>query len=408
MDMAIEPSGSFLVTETQTVNFSGGTSRFGYTEIPLTRLNSITDVTSRRTRESQGAKHVSDLRTLINAIPTFVAYVTADLHFVAVNAPYSSRFGLTPDACVGRRVVDVVGVEPFNRMLPYMQRALAGETVEVELDVNYEHGRRYVAFQFVPHLDERGRVIGFIGSGLDVTDRRLLEESLREADRQKDQMIGLISHEIRNCLTPLQSGVGLWRAEVAEAVQARARGIMQRQIEQLTRLTNDLIDLARIRQSTLTLTTARYDIRQAVADAVDAAMPLIAARHHEITVNLDDGPLPVIGDRQRLLQVFTNLVSNAKRYTPEGGHIRVDAARRGGEVVVAVSDNGPGFSPDLLPQLFEPFVRGTSRENVPAGLGLGLHIVKEIVRLHGGEVTAENQATGGARMIVSVPLAPDA
>ena len=178
--------------------------------------------------------------------------------------------------------------------------------------------------------------------------------------------------------------------------------------EQLTRLTNDLIDLARIRQSTLTLTTARYDIRQAVADAVDAAMPLIAARHHEITVNLDDGPLPVIGDRQRLLQVFTNLVSNAKRYTPEGGHIRVDAARRGGEVVVAVSDNGPGFSPDLLPQLFEPFVRGTSRENVPAGLGLGLHIVKEIVRLHGGEVTAENQATGGARMIVSVPLAPDA
>jgi len=367
---------------------------------PVRMIGIAVDVSGRRRREDWEREQRDLLRTVIDAVPANVSYSTPDFHYVTVNKHYSERFGLQPEQCIGRHARDVVGEDAFATLEPYFRQALGKESVSVELAIPYgSRGQRYMSVHLLPHVDATGTVVGIVGVSWDLTDRRDLEESLRAADRQKDQMIGVISHEIRNCLGPINGGVGLWKPDVPTNVQGRARDIVQRQTAQLTRHVDDLLDLARIRQSTLTLNPARIDVRRPIQDAIEAMQPTFAARQQQLVLSFEDEALPVNGDRQRLVQVVTNLLSNAVRHTPPGGQIAVATRRTGDHVEIRVADTGPGLPPELRSRLFEPFVRGVQAGSV--GLGLGLHIVREIVKLHGGSIRLEE--TAGAVFTIELP-----
>jgi len=236
---------------------------------------------------------------------------------------------------------------------------------------------------------------------------RLTEQSLRDADRRKDEFLAMLAHELRNPLAPI--GNGLQILEIAgDDMQLReeARVMMQRQFEHLVRLVDDLLDVSRIARGKIELRTERLALGTVVERAVEAVRPLIDGLGHRLTVELPTEPLCLRADPVRLAQVITNLLTNAARYTDRGGRITVQAQIAGDVAVISVRDTGIGIAPDVLPKVFEMFVQAQhdlSRRH--GGLGLGLTLVKSLVHLHGGEVEARSDGLGkGSEFIVRLPL----
>jgi CheY-like chemotaxis protein/two-component sensor histidine kinase len=232
-------------------------------------------------------------------------------------------------------------------------------------------------------------------------------ERLAEADRHRTEFLAVLGHELRNPLAALRSGVEVLRTEGAPAAE-QAAGVLERQLRQLTGLVDDLLDAGRVTRGRLELRRQAVDLAEVVARAVEAARPLAAARGQRREVALPPGPSVLEGDPVRLVQVFTNLLHNAAKYTDPGGHIALSAAWAGGEAVVRVRDNGMGIAPALLPRLFEPFVQGDrSAARSQGGLGIGLALVRRLVELHGGAVEAHSAGVGrGSEFVVRLPLRP--
>ena len=218
------------------------------------------------------------------------------------------------------------------------------------------------------------------------------------ASRAKDEFLAMLGHELRNPLAPIVTAL--------ELTQHRPREyeIIQRQVGYLRRLVDDLLDVSRITRGTLELALAPVDIADAIADGIEAARPLVDQRGHELVVDIGRG-LVVSGDRVRLAQVITNVLTNAARYTPRGGRIEVAAARHDGDVRIVVRDNGVGLPPDLVPHVFEIFARGMRPiDRSAGGLGLGLAIVKSLTELHGGRVVARSEGVDrGTEVTIILP-----
>jgi signal transduction histidine kinase len=182
--------------------------------------------------------------------------------------------------------------------------------------------------------------------------------------------------------------------------------IIRRQIQHLTRLVDDLLDVSRITRGKITLRLEPLDLRDCVRQAVETARPLLEAKRHELRLDLPPDPLPLAADATRVDQVIGNLLRNAAKYTDPGGHIEVAAAARDGEVVVSVRDDGRGIPAALLPQVFDLFVQGYETERAGSGLGIGLTMVRRLVELHGGSVEARSDGPGkGAEFVVRLPAA---
>ncbi|HYE93753.1 MAG TPA: ATP-binding protein [Terriglobales bacterium] len=238
---------------------------------------------------------------------------------------------------------------------------------------------------------------------------RLLNE-LKEVDRRKDEFLATLAHELRNPLAPLRNAAQLLRVrESAEAELRWGRDVIERQVEWLTRLIDDLLDISRITRNNLELRRQRVEIADVVNGAVESSRPLIDARGHALTVTLPSEPIYVDGDVVRLAQVFLNLLNNAAKYTEPGGRIRLTAALQGDEVVVRVTDTGMGIPPEKLPRLFEMFFQvDRSLERTQGGLGVGLSLVRRLVELHGGRVTAHSDGVGaGSEFTVRLPVLAD-
>jgi signal transduction histidine kinase len=220
----------------------------------------------------------------------------------------------------------------------------------------------------------------------EMVERRSAEDALRAADRRKDEFLATLAHELRNPLAPLRNGLALLNCADERARLARgARDMMERQLDQMVRLVDDLLDVSRIATGKLALRRARVDLKDVIAAAVETARPFIAARNHRLELALPDQPLPLEADATRLAQVFANLLNNAARYTDPGGHITIDAQAGGREVVVRVVDNGIGIDPAMLDKVFELFAQADqSLERPTAGLGVGLTLARSLVALHGG------------------------
>jgi PAS domain S-box-containing protein len=233
-------------------------------------------------------------------------------------------------------------------------------------------------------------------------------EALVEADRRKSEFLATLAHELRNPLAPIRNGLELLRlANTKPEMQARVQAMMERQVGHMVHLIDDLLDIARVSSGKVVLQVARLDVQAVVASAVETTLPLIEASRHALDVALPPEPLPVEGDAVRLSQVLGNLLSNAAKYTPQGGRIRVTARREDGQVVIAVEDSGIGIAAEALPQVFDMFTQvSRSIDRSKGGLGIGLALVRHLVGLHGGSVDAASAGLDlGSTFTVRLPLA---
>jgi len=276
---------------------------------------------------------------------------------------------------------------------------------------------RFVDFVYQPIRDAGGAVSGIFVEGSDVTPRKLIEDELRAANRQKDQFLAMLAHELRNPLAPIMTAAQLLKLGRNDPKSvANASEIIGRQAAHMTDLVNDLLDVSRVTRGLVTLEKEELDLNVIVAAAVEQVRPLIDARRHALTLRLSGQPAHVTGDRTRLVQVISNVLNNAAKYTAPGGAIALAVTVDDERVHVAVRDNGVGISPEVLPYIFDLF---TQAERTPdrsqGGLGIGLALVKSLIVLHGGTVRADSAGLGqGSEFSVYVPrlaapaLEPDA
>jgi PAS domain S-box-containing protein len=251
-----------------------------------------------------------------------------------------------------------------------------------------------------------GAVEGVVLVFRDVTERRRAEARIVEETRRKDEFLAMLAHELRNPLAAISSAVQLLVRPDAEEFHPWGREVAERQVRQLTRLVDDLLDVSRISRGKIQLRSQRVDLAEAVPSAVQVVRPLIDDRRHELYVAIAPGPIEVEADPARLEQVIVNLLYNAAKYTAPGGRIDLEVIRVPGEAVVRVSDTGIGIGPDLLPRVFELFTQGDRALNrSEGGLGIGLTMVQKLVDLHGGRVTAASGGPGrGSTFTVRLPL----
>ena len=241
-------------------------------------------------------------------------------------------------------------------------------------------------------------------------ERREAEEALRVADRRKDEFLAMLAHELRNPLAPISNALEILKRVGMQAPTAQqAREMMDRQLRQLVRLVDDLLDVSRITTGKLTIKPKRCELHDIVRSAVDTARPRIDARQHSLTVTMPDEPLYVDADPTRLSQVFSNLLNNAANYTEVGGRIVLTVSAESDAIVVSVKDNGIGIEPEMLAPVFQMFAQADeSLERVHGGLGVGLTLAKHVVDLHHGSIEARSDGIGkGSEFIVRLPRAHD-
>jgi PAS domain S-box-containing protein len=247
----------------------------------------------------------------------------------------------------------------------------------------------------------------------DLTDGQAREaeskraDDLAEANRGKEEFMAMLSHELRNPLSPILNALGiLERMRTDDPVIQQAGGIISRQVKQMVRLVDDLLDISRITKGKLRITKERVELRAIMNNAADSARPLLAARRHEFSLSLPTEPLWVEGDPGRLEQIAVNLLSNAAKYTDTGGLVRMTVVREGDDAVVRVLDNGVGIPPDMLPRIFDLFTQvEVSLSRSHGGLGIGLALVRTLAEMHGGRVTVVSGGLGkGSEFAVKLPI----
>ena len=237
--------------------------------------------------------------------------------------------------------------------------------------------------------------------------RRSAEEALRDADRRKDEFLAMLAHELRNPLAPLRNSLHVLRAtNRGDTTLERLGAIMERQLSNLVRLVDDLLEVARITRGKIELRCEAIDIAAVARGAIETSRPLIDVAGHRLDVTLPQEPMMLEGDAVRLNQVISNLLNNAAKYTDPGGHIRLTMEREGEWLAIAVRDNGIGIAPEMLGRVFDLFTqaeRGYNRTH--GGLGIGLTLVKRLVEMHGGTITARSEGLGrGSELVLRLPL----
>ncbi len=255
--------------------------------------------------------------------------------------------------------------------------------------------------------DDKGeKAVRFVGVVFDLTAEKQAFEALREADRHKDEFLAVLAHELRNPLAPVRNAVRVLQQQPLPGAELRwASDVIERQVAQMSRLIDDLLDVGRINRGMIALQCVVIDLAAVVQDAVEASRPLIDQCGHRLEVTLPREPVALEADAVRLSQVVCNLLNNAAKYTPAGGHIRLVAAATRDEVSISVRDDGIGIPAELLPRVFDMFAQvGQAQAQQRDGLGIGLSLVKRLVELHGGRIEARSAGTGlGSEFIVHLP-----
>jgi two-component system, sensor histidine kinase len=240
----------------------------------------------------------------------------------------------------------------------------------------------------------------------EIAERRAAEAALREADRRKDEFLATLAHELRNPLAPLRNGLDILRLpSLPPERMAQVRQLMERQLAQLTRLVDDLLDVSRISTGKLVVRRERLPLQPIVHNAIDTARPLVDARGHRLEVDMPAAAIDVHADATRLAQVIGNLLNNAAKYTPDGGSIRLTVREVGRDIEIVVADTGIGIPASMIDRVFDMFTQvDTSLDRSTAGLGVGLSLAKRLVELHEGTVHAESEGRGrGSRFVVRLP-----
>lgn len=277
---------------------------------------------------------------------------------------------------------------------------LRGKTIGALTFVSAESGHHYDEIDLAVAEDLADR------SAIAIENTRLYRE-LREADQRKDEFLATLAHELRNPLAPIRTSLQILKMpRVDHDMGLRTRDMMERQVQHLVRLVDDLLDVSRVMRGKIELRKERVELATIIARAVETAKPLIDSRGHHLHVSLPDTSLPLFADPIRLAQVVGNLLTNSAKYTEPNGHIQITGTQAGNELVVSVQDDGIGIAPDMLPHIFELFVQADhASTNAMGGLGIGLTLVKNLVEMHEGKVEAYSEGLGkGAAFVVTLPL----
>jgi PAS domain S-box-containing protein len=381
------------------------------------------DETDRR-RAEEGIRR---LAAVAEQSSDFIGIFTPDAGGIYLNPAGRQMAGLGPEADIGAwRMLDFFPGEDRGFVHDHMLAALTGEQAqwEGELRLAQPDGREPIPVYFKGFAvrDADGHNIGLATITRDITQQKRAEDELRrvaadlsEADHRKSEFLATLAHELRNPLAPIRTGLDLLRMSSRTAEQdetaasaARLHGMMDRQLGHLIHLVDDLLDIARITRGKIELKKEPVLLRNIVATAVETSTALIEAHRHQLTVELPPEPLEVEADVTRMVQVLSNLLNNAAKYTPAGGRVQLSVRREDGQAVIAVSDSGIGIPPDAIGSVFEMFtqVRG-SLDRAQGGLGIGLSLVRRLVELHGGRVSAYSAGRGqGSTFTVRLPLRP--
>jgi PAS domain S-box-containing protein len=271
-------------------------------------------------------------------------------------------------------------------------------------EVRWMHSRGECLHGVEPHQPR------FFGVMMDITERKRMEDALREADRRKDQFLATLAHELRNPLAPIYNGLSLLRrSDVSSDDKMHIHDMLERQFKHITRLVDDLLDLSRITLGKIELRRERIDVEAIVRNAVEISAPMIESGRHRLELSLPPEPLAVDADPVRLTQILSNLLDNAAKYTCQGGVIWLSVRRRGHQLEASVRDNGLGIPAGMLERIFDMFVQLERVDGgLRPGLGIGLTMVRLLVKLHGGEVVARSEGERmGSEFIVRLPLAED-
>lgn len=349
------------------------------------------------------------LNSLLGTVPEAIYFKDARGRFIRVNRAMAARLGLSEtQAAVGKTAFELLGQQdalPEHEQDQAVMRSGQAQNYRLEKRAAQDGSEHWDLVTRLPLEDRSGQIVGIIGIYRDVTEQKRVEEKVQESIRRRDQFLAMLSHELRNPLGAVVTAMSLLRSGAMG--NEKLLQIVERQTKHMARLLDDLLEASRVTQNKIELRTRPLELSAILRDAVDAVRGVMDGCGVQLALDIDPAPLPVRGDEARLLQIHVNLLSNAAKYTPRGGHVWLSAAREGHEAVVRVRDDGVGIPRELLDQIFELFVQ--SRRTIDrsdGGLGLGLTLVKSLVQMHGGSVAAQSDGEGkGSEFLVRLPLA---
>jgi PAS domain S-box-containing protein len=366
------------------------------------------DITQAKRAAEQLRAVQEQLKVVTDNMAVAVARCSRDLRYLWISPGWTSWFGLGPNDVVGMRILDIVGPEAFALIRPHIDRALNGERAEFETLIPYERlGPRWVKAAYVPTRDHMGRTDGWVAVTTDITAYREMEAALRDADRRKDEFLAVLAHELRNPLAPIRNSLHILRKNHADsATSQKLSEMIERQVNHMVRLVDDLLDVSRITRGKIELRKEPTELATVVNVAVETSRPFIDAAGHQLTISVPPDPLIITGDQVRLIQAVANLLNNAAKYTDACGQIWLTVRHHHNRVTISVRDSGIGIPKEMLPRVFDMFTQVENHaDRSRGGLGIGLTLAKSLVEMHGGTVTAYSEGLDqGSEFVIDLPL----
>ena len=378
------------------------------------------DITDRRMVEQQNADRLANIGLLASIVEfSQDAIIRKSLKGTIQSWNHAAQrlFGYTAAEAVGRNISLIVPPDRRDEEGQIITRLLAGDHVNHfdTIRLRKDGSSIDVALTISPIRDENSQIIGISKTARDITEEKEAERriyglmtELKDADRRKDEFLATLAHELRNPLAPIRNSLEVMkRANGSGEVIEQSRAMMERQLVQMVRLVDDLLDISRITRNKVELRKLRVELSSVLHHAIEMCQPFIQNSEHRIELNLPPVAIYLDADPVRLAQVFSNLLNNACKFTDSKGRIELSALHAGNDVIVTVKDNGIGIPPEMLPKVFEMFTQiNSSLERTHGGLGIGLALVQRLVEMHGGTVTARSEGAGtGSEFIVRLPIA---
>jgi PAS domain S-box-containing protein len=367
------------------------------------------DVTDQRLAEAALREARSHLACIVESSDDAIMSMDLTGRINSWNRGAAAMYGYSREDIVGRPIQALIPPELHADEATIIEKLRAGERVEHYETVRIrKDGRRLdVSLTVSPVHDAAGQIIGVSKVARDVTERKQAQAVADEAARRKDEFLAILAHELRNPLAPLRYALSIARQPGMTAEQrTRAEEVIERQVEQMGQLLDDLLDVSRIARGHVELRKKWIDLTSVIGGAIEAARPLLDRKTHALGLDLPRETLRLEADPVRLTQILSNLLTNAAKYTDPGGQVQLRAWREGDMVAFSVKDNGIGIAPEMMPRLFELFSQATpALHRSEGGLGIGLSLVRAFVEKHGGRVEGKSDGPGkGSEFLVRLPV----
>ena len=368
------------------------------------------EVADRKNAERAVKESEDRFKQLFNTMPQIVWTAEPEGSVLYFNGRWYEYTGLTPDESLSHEGWRVVVHPDDSKSFEEVRISALSKygMFEAEVRLRDRQGKyHWHLIRSVPVSDDSGRVLRRFGTATDIHDRKLAEYELLEADRRKDVFLAMLAHELRNPLAPIFNAVSIMAiTEDDPDTQRWSRDLIERQVRHLAKLVDDLLDVSRITQGKIKLTKSPLPVSTFINAAVESSRPLIDSGHHRLDVSMSKETLRVEGDLTRLTQIVLNLLNNAAKFSPEGGHIHLSACQDGSQVAIRVRDEGEGIPRDMLGRVFDLFTQvNHSIDRSQGGLGVGLTLVRRLAEMHGGSIEVQSDGPGkGSEFLVRLPL----